>query len=234
MTIGALIQARMSSKRLPGKVLYPIVIKPLLLYTLERLQKVSDFDDIVVCTSTDLTDDKIEAFCQSQKQSCFRGSLTNVTQRFREALLNYGFDYFVRICGDSPFIDRELVTTAIKLMKQKSVDMVTNVFPRSFPKGQSVEVFQSRCFLDNLAHMTQAADQEHVSPYFYRNANRFRIHNFAADADYSQKQLQVDTPEDMAIAERMIRGFSKPHWQYTWKELIGLKATILDTLRKDN
>ena len=135
MKIGAIIQARMSSERLPGKVLQQIAGKPMLQYLLERLEHCEVLDGLVVATSVDESDTPITSFCQRYGVSCYRGDLNNVAGRFNDVLDSYGFDAFVRINGDSPLLDQRLVDKAVELFKQHEADLATNALVRSYPKG---------------------------------------------------------------------------------------------------
>ena len=196
--LAIVIQARMSSQRLPGKVLMQISDKPMLQYLLERLKQSNHFHDvpIIVATSTAAEDVAIEQFCTQYGVPCDRGSLNDVVGRFLDVSNKRRLSAVVRISGDSPLIDPELILRGIRLFCEKSCDLVTNVFPRSFPKGQSVEVISVRALKAVYDDMDEQ-DREHVTPYFYRNADKYRIHNFANDIDLSSIQLSVDTEDDM-------------------------------------
>jgi spore coat polysaccharide biosynthesis protein SpsF (cytidylyltransferase family) len=147
--------------------------------------------------------------------------LARVSHRFQAALESAEWDGFVRISGDSPLIDHRLVDQAVEIFEQGH-PMVTNVFPRSYPAGQSVEVLSRKFYLDELPRFSEPKDFEHVTKYFYRNAERFPIKNFNADGDHSRERLCVDTAEDLEQVRSLVRRFRKPHWQYGWKELVGM------------
>jgi spore coat polysaccharide biosynthesis protein SpsF (cytidylyltransferase family)/phosphoglycolate phosphatase-like HAD superfamily hydrolase len=196
--LAIVVQARMSSQRLPGKVLMQILDKPMLQYLLERLKQSNQFHDvpIIVATSTAADDLAIEQFCTQYGAVCERGPLNDVVGRFLDVSNKRHLSAFVRISGDSPLIDPELILRGIRLFCEKSCDLVTNVFPRSFPKGQSVEVISVRALKAVYDDMDEQ-DREHVTPYFYRNADKYRICNFSNDTDLSSIQLSVDTEDDM-------------------------------------
>ncbi len=140
MSTGIIVQARMGSQRLPGKVLYSVAGKPMLQYLLERLEHCRGVDKVVVATSSDQSDDPVFKFCRQYGATCYRGSLLNVAARFKELLDIYQFDTFVRISGDSPFLDPKLIELGLEIFCRDNFDLVTNVMPRSYPKGQSVEI----------------------------------------------------------------------------------------------
>ena len=221
MKAGAIIQARMSSIRLPGKVLHKFGGKPLLLYLVESLERCEALFEVIIATSIEPTDDPISNFCEAYKLTCQRGPLNDVAGRFARAIVDCELDLFVRISGDSPLLDYRLVSEALDIFAKGDYDIVTNVGKRTFPKGQSVEVIRSSVFLDAYPLFNSAYEREHVTPYFYGRQSEFRILNFESGNDYGGIQLSVDTPEDMRQVERLMARMSKSHWEYTFEELLG-------------
>ncbi|OVE76904.1 hypothetical protein BVX98_04350 [bacterium F11] len=222
MRVGAIIQARMSSVRLPGKVLHPIQGKPILQYLLESLRKVRGLDSVVVATSTEGGDKEIQTFCQNMDTKCFLGELDNVSSRFRDVLTKYPVEAFVRINADSPLLDYRLIEKGMTLFKEGMFDIVTNVLERTFPKGQSVEVVKSETFERNLNGFTDPEDIEHVTKYFYKNRDSFRISNFVSGGNFGAIQMSVDSKEDLTCVSSIVSKMNKPHWEYSWEELIAL------------
>ena len=160
----AIIQARMSSKRLTGKVLKDLCGKPLLSWTICRIKKTEFIGKILIATSTEISDDPIEEFCFSENIPCHRGSLDNVSSRFKEAVLEENVDAFVRISGDSPLIDPMVIDRAVQLYNQSPCDLVTNIMVRTFPKGQSVEVLNTDTFVKVSENIKEVSAKEHVTP----------------------------------------------------------------------
>jgi len=222
MKVGAIVQARMNSDRLPGKVLHPVRGKPMLEYILERLDRCALLNRVVVATSTDRTDDPVERFCRERATECYRGSLSNVASRFKNVLDIYGFDAFVRVSGDSPLLDPGLVDRAVGIFLQGDLDLVTNVFPRSYPRGQSVEVVRTETFRRVFDDGWSNDEAQHVTPFFYRCQEAFRIVNFCADADYSGIHLAVDSVADMERFAAILNAMGGPHWRYGLEEILGL------------
>ena len=220
MTIGAIIQARMNSARLPGKVLLSLLRKPMLDYVLERIACAQLVSRIVIATSDEASDDPIYAFCQNRKVECYRGPLDNVVQRFLGVIDQYGFDAFVRICADSPFIDQRIVDQAVRIFRNSDYDMITNTLTRSFPKGQSVEVVGADVFRATYAHLREPDDFEHVTRYFHKHKDQFKIYNFSAEEDTSEVQLSVDTLEDFKVAEKILRAMDRPHVEYGFEDIL--------------
>lgn len=216
---GVIVQARSGSRRLPGKVLMPARGKPLIQYLLERLARES-FPAMVVATSDLPQDDALAALCAGLGVECFRGPHEDVAARYRLILERRGFEFFVRVCGDSPFLDQSLVRRAVDLFRAGPCDLVTNVFPRSFPKGFSVEAMGSAAFRGQA--LVDAEDREHVTRYWYRHADRFAIRNFSSGADLGGIQLSVDTAEDFRLFEAVLARMERPHWDYGYAEVIDL------------
>jgi spore coat polysaccharide biosynthesis protein SpsF len=225
MKIGALVQARMQSTRAPGKVLRPLAGRPLLAYLLERLERARGLDLVAVATSDEAADDALEAFCTEHGVACHRGPLEDVTGRFVEAARRFELDALVRVNGDSAFLDQDLVTSGVELFRAAEVDLVTNVFPRSFPVGESVEVISAPTLEGVHAETSRPEDLEHVTQFFYRHPDRFRIVTFSAEEDHSGESLAFDHPEDAGEIEAMLALMTRPHWDYGWHEVLKLQAT---------
>lgn len=221
MKIGVIVQARMSSQRLPSKVLALVNEKPLLQYLLERLGNCSSIDQIVVATSDNKSDDPIAEFCNEYGALCNRGPLQNVAKRFYMVLEKYNFDAFVRICGDSPILDQRLIDQALKIYDEKC-DLVTNILPRSYPLGQSVEVIRASTFKKVYDKMSTPDHFEHVTKYYYEKPDEFRIKNFSNKKNLSSYRLVVDTPEDLKRIEKIIVSMTKPHIEYSLSDSINL------------
>jgi spore coat polysaccharide biosynthesis protein SpsF len=226
VSVGVVVMARMTSRRFPGKVLHPLAGRPALEYLVERLARAERADTVVVATSTEPSDDPVEALCRRLPVHCHRGPLENVALRLLEAMDGLGLRAGVRVSGDSPLLDQGLVDQAVELFGEGDADLVTNVFPRSFPRGQSVEVINREALQRALASMGTGDDTEHVTPYLYRHPELFRIRNFEAGADHSDTALTIDEPEDAARIEAILARMDRPHWEYSWKEALELGAAV--------
>lgn len=222
MLMGVVVQARMSSVRYPEKVLHRVNGKPMLEYLLESLNKCESINRVVVATSNKRSDDPVEKFCRHIGVDCYRGPLDNVAQRFLETINAYKFDAFVRLSGDSPLLDYRLVDRAVRIFQSDHFDLVTNTLKRTFPKGQSVEVLDSRVFRKTYSKMLAPDELEHVTRYFYTHNAEFAIHNFESEKDYGNLELSVNTPEDMRRFQAIINSMERPHWEYNFEELIEL------------
>ena len=218
--IGIIVQARMLSQRLPGKMLRPLAGRPLLQYVLERVSRCRNADQVVVSTSVEPADDPIRDFCAALDVDCCRGSHENVAQRFLETIKRYDLDAFVRVCGDSPLIDPQLIDQGLETFRTGLFDIVTNNLRRSYPSGQTVEIFGAAAFRLGCERMHKPAHREHVTRYFYENPDGFRIHNFTTAEDYTGIELAVDTVEDFNRIEDVVSRMEPPHWQYGLREIV--------------
>jgi spore coat polysaccharide biosynthesis protein SpsF len=226
--VGAIIQARMGSRRLPGKVLRQVGGKPLLGYLLERVERCPCLQEVVVATSGEAEDDAVARWCQDFGAACFRGELENVASRFVAIAQEWRLGAFVRLSGDSPLLDAALVERAVDRFGAGTHEVVTNVWPRTFPSGQSVEVVSSAAYLRAYGLMREAADQEHVTTFLYRHPELFSIANFAAPEDLTGMRLTVDTPEDLARFAAIVGLMQRPHWQYRLEEITRLYSRVSD------
>lgn len=223
----AIVQARMNSQRLPGKSLYPIAGRPMLSFLIERLRRCQRLADVVVATSTMSDDDAIARFCADFGVRCHRGPLDDVLGRFLEVIEVRALTAVVRVNGDSPLLDPALVDRAVELFEAGEHDLVTNVAPRSFPRGQSVEVITADALRRIAAEEISLEEREHITLRFYRHPERSKIRNFVAVRDMSAIRLSVDTPADFVVIARVIEKMDRPHWQYGLEDLLELRRTVL-------
>lgn len=196
MKNGAIIQARMNSSRLPGKSVSMLNGKPMIQYLIERLQHCRGLDLIILATSNELSDGPINELGQKMGINIFRGELENVAKRFLGAIDRYKLDYFVRVNGDSPLLDQRLIEKGLALYLHGDYDLVTNVNPRTFSRGESVEVINSRSFERSYSKMKGPEDYEHITQVFYKNHDLFKIKNFISDLPRPEIELAVDTADD--------------------------------------
>ena len=231
MRLVVLVQARYSSRRLPGKVLLPLAGKSLLAHVFDALAQCRAIDGVALATSTDSSDDCLDEFANRNSIPIHRGPLENVFARFLAAARAFRADAVVRISGDSPLIDPVLVDQGAKLFRDEpNVDIVSNVCPRSFPKGQSVEVLGTSALSAAEGAVATPEHREHVTPYFYANLHRYRLRNFAADAPRPELQLSVDTREDFDHCAAILDHLDMPAWQAGWKRC----AEASDAVRRND
>ena len=195
----------MNSSRLPGKALMKLEGKELLLWVVERLKKNIYEIPLAILTSIEESDNPIENFCKQNNLKIFRGSLNNVLERYCEAFDYFGEEFAFRICGDSPLIDPKLIEKAYQISIHNKVDLITNVNPRSFPNGQSIELI-SKKGLNKLKHYDlNESQKEHVTLGFYKHKEDFKIINFLSNLNASNyNKHTVDTYEDFIRIENFI------------------------------
>ena len=201
-----IIQARSNSKRFRNKVLYEINGKPLIWHVISRVKKAKKISKIIVSTSTSKNDDRLIQYLKKVKISYFRGDLNNVSKRLLDTASYYKKKYFIRISGDSPLIDPKIIDKVISLYKKKkfnNYDLITNVFPRTFPKGQSVEIIKTLTLRNYLGKMSKD-ESEHVTKYFYRNSSKLKIKNLKSNKYQRQIKLSVDTKKDMVRIKKIL------------------------------
>ena len=205
MRVGIIVQARMTSTRLPGKVLMPVMGKPLLEYLIERLLRVRCADDIIIATTTNDTDQPIVDLAERLGIKVFRGSEEDVLSRYFGAAKENNLDVVVRITSDCPLIDPAVVDEVIGayLENAENCDYVSNCLNRTFPRGMDTEAFSFELLKNVHFEARQPHEREHVTPYIYQNPQRFRLRNLAFIIDESRHRWTVDTPEDYALIRRI-------------------------------
>lgn len=190
-SIAIIIYARLNSKRLPEKALINVNSKPLLDIVIDRIKKKSKYDlPIIVATSRHKSDNKLEKFCKKKRLACFRGELNDVFKRTIGCLNYFKFKYFVRVCADRPFFDVALMDDMIHKIIKSNFDIVTNQFPRTYPKGLACEVAKSNIFNTTNHKKTKFTEKEHIFNFFYRNHKKFKILNFKLN---NLKKLNLDS-----------------------------------------
>jgi spore coat polysaccharide biosynthesis protein SpsF len=213
-----IVQARMGSKRLPGKVMKEINGKPLIGYLLDRVEGAAT---VVLLLAVDRTT-PLDSYLASRQQwrAYWPGPEDDVAGRFRDLLRAEKPEYFVRLCGDSPLLDRDLLHAAVELFCRTDAMLVSN--PR-YPHGQQVEVIDTQYFLEREPLMTEPQDREHVTPYLYRNAAPGEWVEFHCNRDMRfDVSMAVDTQADFDRMERVIKRMDRPHTECGWRECMQL------------
>ena len=199
-----IIQARMESTRLPGKVLMNISNKPVLWYVLKRCQE-AKVDKIVVATTTRPEDEKIVNFCKKNKTMCFRGSSEDVLQRYYQCAKKYKVTTIIRVTGDCPLIDASLINRALMVFLKSKVDYLSNTVKRTFPRGFDFETFSFEALAKAFKNAVSEYDREHVTPYIWKNRdNSYKIGYFTQKKDASKYRITVDTKEDFLVIKHLI------------------------------
>ena len=222
MRIVAIIQARMGSTRLPGKVLLDLAGAPVLARVVNRCRRAATLDDVVVATTTLAADDPIVELCRANNWKSFRGQEDDVLDRYYHAAMQSQAEVVVRITSDCPLIEPEIIDLTVKtFLEHGSLDYAGNSLPpRTFPRGLDVEVFSFEALARAWREDTNPAWREHVTPYIYRHPEKFRLHAVINDADLSSRRWTVDTAADLAFVRKIYEQFS--HDGFSWREVLKL------------
>ncbi|MBP6342781.1 MAG: glycosyltransferase family protein [Candidatus Omnitrophica bacterium] len=208
MKIVATIEARMTSSRLPGKVLMPAADKPMLEILIRRLQKAGKINEIVVATTTNKDDDPVVALAQKLNVGHFRGSENDVLSRVLGAAHNYNADLIVEITGDCPLIDSVIVDHVIDLYQKSDCDYASNVDPVTFPIGMDAQVFSTQLLERSDREGKTMEDREHVSWYIRHHPNMKRVNLPAPQELYwPELGLTLDEAKDFALLKNIVEHF---------------------------
>lgn len=205
----AVLQARMSSSRLPGKVMRPVLGTPMIERQLERLRPCETFDRLVVATSLDPSDDPLVDHLAGLGTPVFRGSLPDVLGRFAAAAAACGpAAHVVRLTADCPLADASVIDACVRLHLASGADYTSNTLQRTFPDGLDVEVMTAAALQVAAAEARDPYEREHVTPFLWRRPERFRLAQLTQPRDLSDRRWTVDTAEDLLFVERVFAAFA--------------------------
>jgi spore coat polysaccharide biosynthesis protein SpsF len=209
--IVCIIQARMASSRLPGKVLEDLGHLPVMGWMILRAQRAKLIDEVVIATTTDPSDDPVAEYCQAQGVAFTRGSMPDVLDRYYQAAKQHQADIIVRLTADCPFIDPAMLDDNITtfLEADPPLDFAANRLPldRTVPIGLDTEICTFQALKTAWKETTDKHHREHVMPYFYENPERFNILHILHEPDYGHLRWTVDTPEDLELLRRIVTYF---------------------------
>lgn len=205
----ATIEARMSGTRLPGKVLLPALGQPMLQHLVTRLRAVPSIDAIVLATTGNAGDDRLEAFAQQAGIGCFRGSEDDVMARVIGAAQSAGAEVIVEITGDCPIIDPQIVEQGIRMFRANAAAYVGNAHVRSYPDGMDVQVFRLATLEQSAALTTERLDREHVTLHIRQHPELFAPLHLVAPPElhWPELGLTLDEPADYELLKRLIEHF---------------------------
>jgi spore coat polysaccharide biosynthesis protein SpsF len=222
-----IIQARMGSSRLPGKVLKEVLDKPLLGYLVERIKRSNLINDIVVATTRKELDDVIVDYCTTNKINYYRGSENDVLSRYYEASLEFNADFVVRICSDSPLVDPCLVDEMIEeyFTKVPPPDYFSNTINQSYPVGMNIEIFSQSALESAYFNGTKLFEREHVTPYIYMHPEIFNICQKHINPNLSHLRLTVDQQEDFNVIKLILEHLYTKIPRFTLMNIVDLFGT---------
>jgi len=213
----AIIQARVGSTRLPGKVLMKLAEKIVLEHVIERVSKFKKINKVIVATSIETEDDKISELCQKLNIICYRGSENDVLDRFYHAAKEFNYSNIIRITGDCPMIDPEIIGQVVKLYEKEKLDYATNVIPPTFPKGLDVEVFTFKALEKAWSEVKPGPEREHVTVYFWQHPEIFKQKHLINKINLSEKRWVLDYEVDYKFLQEVFNSLYaiKPNFRLT-------------------
>lgn len=201
-----IVQARMGSTRLPGKIFKPVLGKPLLTFLVERLRQIRGIEGIIIATTKNPNDNVIADYCDREGLHCVRGSEEDVLSRYEAACEAFGLEVAIRLTADCPLLDPDLITLGLACFSQQydSLDYLSNTLVRTYPRGMDFEIVRVDSLKQAYFEAKSAFDKEHVTPYIYNHPEKFRLGNFRQKADQSAYRLTVDTQEDFEVIRLLL------------------------------
>jgi spore coat polysaccharide biosynthesis protein SpsF len=216
----AIIQARMASTRLPGKVLVDICGKPLLQRVIERVRATPVISRIVVATTTESTDDVLADWCMAHDVPVYRGRVDDVLDRFWQCAQQHPAEFIVRVTADDPLKDPVIIAQAVALCASApEVDYASNTLQPSYPEGLDIEVVRFRTLERAAREAKLPSEREHVMPYVWKNPDRFVLRGFSMQPDLSHWRWTVDKPADLKLVRNIFAHFAD-------QPLVGHQAVI--------
>jgi spore coat polysaccharide biosynthesis protein SpsF len=215
----AIVQARMGSSRLPGKVLMDLGGQTVLARVVGRLKGSREIDKMVVATTRQPADDKIVEACERLQVPCFRGAEHDVLDRYYQAAHSHSANAVVRITADCPLIGPNLVDETIRVLREERADYASNLFPRTYPRGLDSEVFTAAALYRAWSEAREPYQREHVTPYLYEHPETFRLAVVRGAVDYSRYRWTLDTLEDLKLL-RTIYSLFDGRDDFSWEEVL--------------
>ena len=221
MDVIAIVQARMGSTRLPGKVLKKINNRFVLDYVIERLKFSDKINDVILATTTDKKDDVLETYAIEREVRYFRGSKEDVLSRYYHTAKKYGGEIIVRITSDCPLIDPEIVDNVINKHIDNKADYTSNVIKRTYPRGLDTEVFNFDVLSEAYKNANEKYQQEHVTSYMIEHPEKFKLQNIEAKGKLKRPDIRitVDTEEDFELIKKIILHFN--NLNFKTEDIIG-------------
>ena len=219
MKVVCLVQARVGSTRLPGKILKEICGKTILHHEIDRLKKCKEIDEIVIATTDKEDDDKIVNEAKKLSVKYFRGSENDVLSRFYYAAKENNADIVVRVTSDCPCIDFEILDKMLIYFKdkykEKQVEYLSNTIKRTYPRGYDIEIFTFSALEKSYINAEKEYEREHVTPYIYDKTNNFLKLSFENKDDYSEYRVTLDTIEDFIVIKNIFENlyYKNPYFK---------------------
>jgi glutamate-1-semialdehyde 2,1-aminomutase len=214
-----ILQARMSSRRLPGKVLLTLNDKPIIYWQIKRILRAKSITKLVVAISVHPSDDILANYLDEIAQEYIRGPLDNVLERFIQANKLYNPQSIVRITGDCPFVMPEIIDSVVNLFNETKYDYVSNVVDLTFPDGLDVEVFKANILEKLMNYPLTCAEKEHVTLGILNRKDDFIIGNYSNNKNLSHYRWTVDTAEDYNFVSKIFANFRSSEVAFTFNDI---------------
>jgi spore coat polysaccharide biosynthesis protein SpsF len=227
----AIVQTRLGSTRLPNKAFLELEGNPMIYHICNRLKASRLINRVVIATTKLPKDALLQDWAEQNGITCFRGSEDNVLSRYYYAATEVEADIIVRITGDDPFKDSNIIDLVIDLLIREDLDFACNNFPPSFPEGLDVEVFTYSAIKKAFENSIDVFEKEHVTQYFYRNTNLVKMKNFAYAEDMSHLRLTVDTQKDLMLAGEIYNRLYSTNEFFGFDEIISLYKSEPDLFK---
>ncbi|CDG81589.1 cytidylyltransferase domain-containing protein [Janthinobacterium agaricidamnosum] len=218
----AILQARVSSSRLPGKVLKPLLGVPMLIRQIERLRGVSRIDQLLVATSNESSDDAIEELCRAHGVACFRGDLNDVLERFHQAAQTAAPEHIVRLTADCPLTDAALIDQVIEFYLDGDYDYASNSLEATYPDGLDVEIFRASCLEQAWQEARLPSQREHVTPFINQQPQRYKIGLYRGATDLSHLRWTVDEPKDFELVTMIYEALYPDNSRFSMQDVLSL------------
>jgi len=220
----AILQARMSSRRLPGKVLMDLHGSPMIMRQIRRIQQSQQINKLVVATSSEASDQPLIDVCTANNVSWFAGDLHDVLKRFYDCATQFKPEQVVRLTADCPLADPVIIDEVIEHHLERGNDYTTNAFPHTFPDGLDVEVIRFSALEQTHKQAVSAYDREHVTTYIRDHSERFTISSVCCEADLSRQRWTVDYPEDLMLIRRVFEQLLPQGEHFGYQQVLALLA----------
>lgn len=203
----AIIQARMTSTRLPGKILADLAGKPLLFHVVSRARQATSIDEVIVATTDSPKDNETYKWCVNNNIICFRGSEDDVLDRYYQAAKCFHAGSIVRLTADCPLLDPFVIDRVVNFFKNGDYDYVSNVLEPTYPDGLDTEVFSFSTLERTWKEAVLKSEREHVTPFIRKSPHLFRSANVKNDVDLSANRWTVDEQDDLEFVRRVYASF---------------------------